>query len=314
MYPLKFKNLYYKKIWGGRKLISYRENLPEGNIGESWEVACHKNGMSIIVNGKYEGENLLEVIKKEGKRLVGNKISKDEFEETDFPLLVKIINSNENLSVQVHPDDEYAHRMEDDNGKIEAWYIVDCEEGSEIIAGTKRCTKENFKASCEEDKIEDYMNKIKVKSGDLFLIEPGLVHSIGSGILLAEIQQNSDITYRLYDYHRGRKLHMDKAFEVINFELQPKAITLDKSKRVQKCINLDGFNVEIYNVEGSHYEKSDYDKFYIFTCVEGEGKIRYMDAGIRRETKISVLDSIMIPAYLGEYILSGNMKLLKSYI
>ena len=107
---------------------------------------------------------------------------------------------------------------------------------------------------------------------------------------------------------------MDKALEVVNFELQPKGIALDKSKRVQKCINLKGFNIEIYNVEESHYEKSDYDKFYIFTCVEGEGKIRYMDAGVKMEMKISVLDSIMIPAYLGEYVLSGNMRLLKSYI
>ncbi|MEG1256100.1 type I phosphomannose isomerase catalytic subunit [Clostridium sp.] len=314
MYPLKFENLYYEKIWGGRKLSSYRRNLPQGNIGESWEIACHKNGMSEVINGKYKGKTLLEIIKDIGDLIVGDKVMKEGFAEGDFPLLVKIINSNENLSVQVHPSDEYAHEIEGDNGKVEAWYIIDCEENAEIIVGTNGCTKEEFKRSCEYGTVESYMNRIPVKPGDLFFIEAGLLHSIGKGILLAEIQQNSDTTYRVYDYNRGRELHMKKALDVIDFTLEPKIILIDENKKIQNCISFSGFNMDVYNIKGSYSEKSNSDKFCVLTCVDGEGKIKFTDGGIRKEIIISMLDSILIPAYLGEYILSGNMKLIKSYI
>ncbi len=314
MYPIKFENLYYEKIWGGRKLENYRRNLPKGNIGESWEIACHKNGMSIVSNGEYKGNTLIEVINKYKNLIIGDKVYIDNFKERDFPLLMKIINSNENLSVQVHPSDEYAHRVESDNGKVEAWYILDCEEGAEIIVGTRKCTKEEFKKSCNEGTIENYMNRIPVKPGELFLIEAGLLHSIGKGILLVEIQQNSDTTYRVYDYGRGRNLHMKKALDVINFKGEPKRIFINNDRTVEKCINLDKLNVDVYNVSGSLSETSNKDKFYIFTCIEGEGKISFLDNGVREEVSITTLESFLIPAYLGEYTIVGNMKLIKSYI
>ncbi|MGN9162704.1 type I phosphomannose isomerase catalytic subunit [Clostridium sulfidigenes] len=314
MYPIKFENLYYEKIWGGRKLEDYRINLPKGNIGESWEIACHKNGMSIISNGKYKGKALIEIIKEYKNLILGDKIYIDKFTDRDFPLLIKIINSNENLSVQVHPNDEYAHRVENDNGKVEAWYIIDCEEGAEIIVGTTGCTKKEFKRSCKDGTVEDYMNKISVKPGELFLIEPGLLHSIGKGILLAEIQQNSDITYRVYDYKRGRELHIDKALDVVNFNGKPKSICINNDLVIQNHINSEKFNIEIYNIKGSYGETSDENKFFVFTCVEGKGKISFVDEGVRKSIDISTLESFLIPAYLGEYILIGNMKLIKSYI
>lgn len=314
MYPIKFENLYYEKIWGGRKLENYRRNLPKGNIGESWEIACHKNGMSIVSNGEYKGSTLIEVIKKYKNLVIGDKVYIDNFKERDFPLLMKIINSNENLSVQVHPNDEYARRVEGDNGKVEAWYILDCEEGSEIIVGTRKCTKEEFEKSCNEGTIEDHMNRIPVRPGDLFLIEPGLLHSIGKGVLLAEIQQNSDTTYRVYDYGRGRELHIKKALDVINFKGKPKRRFINNSLSVDRCINLDKLNVDIYNVNGSYSETSDKDKFYIFTCIEGEGKISFSDNEVRKDIDITTLESFLIPAYLGEYTIVGDMKLIKSYI
>ena len=314
MYPIKFENLYYEKIWGGRKLEEYRINLPKGNIGESWEIACHKNGMSIVSNGKYKGKALIEIIKEYKNLIVGDKIYTDKFTDKDFPLLIKIINSNDNLSVQVHPNDKYARRLENDNGKVEAWYIIDCEEGAEIIVGTKGYTKEEFKRSCEDGTVEDCMNKISVKPGELFLIEPGLLHSIGKGILLAEIQQNSDITYRVYDYHRGRKLHVDKALDVINFNGEPKSICIKNNLVIENCINLEKFSIDIYNIKGSYNESSDKNKFFIFTCVEGKGKISFVDEGVRQCIDISTLESFLIPAYLGDYSLIGNMKLIKSYI
>ncbi|HAK42497.1 MAG TPA: mannose-6-phosphate isomerase [Clostridium sp.] len=314
MYPIKFENLYYEKIWGGRKLENYRRNLPEGNIGESWEIACHKNGMSIVSNGEDKGNTLIEIIKKYKNLIVGDKIYIDDFKERNFPLLMKIINSNDNLSVQVHPNDDYAHRLENDNGKVEAWYIIDCEEGSEIIVGNRECTKEEFKRSCDIGTVEAYMNRISVKPGELFLIEPGLLHSIGKGILLAEIQQNSDTTYRVYDYGRGRELHMNKALDVIDFKGKPKSIYIKNNLSVEKCINLDKFNIDIYNINGSYSEASDKCKFFIFTCIEGEGEISFMDEGVRKYMDIYTLESFLIPAYLGEYIMTGSMKLIKSYI
>lgn len=314
MYPIKFSNLYYEKIWGGRKLEDYRTNLPKGNIGESWEIACHKNGMSIISNGKYKGKALIEIIKEYKNLILGDKIYIDKFTDRDFPLLIKIINSNENLSVQVHPNDEYAHRVENDNGKVEAWYIIDCEEGAEIIVGTTGCTKEEFKRSCKNDTVEDCMNKISVKPGELFIIEPGLLHSIGKGILLAEIQQNSDITYRVYDYNRGRELHIDKALDVVNFNGTPKSLCINNDLVIQNHMNSEKFNIDIYNIKGSYSETSDKDKFFVFTCVEGKGKISFVDEGLRKFIDISILESFLIPAYLGEYILIGDMKLIKSHI
>ena len=217
MYPIKFENLYYDKVWGGRDLEDFRENLPEGNIGESWDIACHENGTGIVANGKFKGMTFKELIEKYNENIFGNAIKNNE-----FPLLVKLINSNENLSVQVHPNDEYARRVENSFGKTEAWYVVDAKEGAELIVGTNGCTKEQFEEAIKNNSVEDCLNRIKVKKGDAFLINSGLVHAICSGLVIAEIQQNSDITYRVYDYGRPREIHVEKSLEVIDFDLKPK--------------------------------------------------------------------------------------------
>ncbi len=315
MYPLKFENLYYDRIWGGRELEKYRTNLPDGNIGESWDVACHKNGMSIIENGKYKGLTLIDLIKINGKEIIGEKFYKKNFVHSDFPLLLKIINSKENLSVQVHPGDEYAQEKEGDNGKVEVWYIIDAEEDSEIIVGTKRCNKEEFKRSCVDGTVEKHMNKIKVKKGEMYFIESGLVHAIGKGIVLAEIQQNSDTTYRVYDYNRGREIHMDKALDVIDFDLKPKKIVAPDEEEIQKCVRDKAINLDIYNICGQYEEFSFKDKFSIFTCIEGEGRIIFTndETKMLEEENIVAYESILIPASLGRYKLSGNMKLMKTY-
>ncbi len=161
MYPLKFENIYYEKIWGGgQDLTKFRANVPIGKIGESWDVACHPNGMSIIKNGIYKGIRLDELIKmKGGEDLLGTKISKEQFP----PLLIKILNTRDKLSVQVHPDDEYALIHEKEMGKREVWYVMEAQEGAFIILGTNGCTKEEFKKAIEDKNVEEYMNKIEVK-------------------------------------------------------------------------------------------------------------------------------------------------------
>lgn len=311
MYPIKFENLYYEKIWGGRDFESFRENLPHGDIGESWDIACHHNGMSIVSNGYLKGKTFEELIKEYGTELLG-----ESFENKEFPLLVKLINSKEKLSVQVHPSDEYAKRVENSLGKTEAWYVVDAKPGASLIVGTKNCDKAIFEKAIREGKTEEYLNKIEVKKGDCFLINSGLVHAICEGVIIAEIQQSSDITYRIYDYGRPREIHVEKSMDVIDFNL--KLINASGKKLVSFCGYEKGilcaseyFTIEKYVVSSEVSENSDINKFFIFTCVDGKGTIISEDG-----TKMDILkgDSILIPAKLGKYTIQGELTLLKSYV
>lgn len=310
MYPIKFENLYYERIWGGKDLEKFRNNVPEGVIGESWDIACHKNGTGKVANGELKGKGFDEVIKEYGNKFLGNSISIDE----DFPLLIKLITAKDKLSVQVHPNDEYAKRVENDLGKTEAWYVVDAEEGASLIVGTKDCDKETFKKAIEDGNLDKYLNKIPVKKGDFFYVQSGLVHAICEGILIAEIQQSSDTTYRVYDYNRGREIHVEKALDVIDFSLKgenTQGITIknDGYDKTYLCLG-EYFTIQKYEVNTSVKEDSDEDRFYLFTCVDGEGTIKYNGG----EENISMGDSIFIPASLGEYELCGKFTLLKSYV
>lgn len=307
MYPLKFENIYFPKIWGGRTLQLFRNNLPEGDIGESWDIACHPNGTSVVANGSFKGMKLDELIKMKKNELIGDAVSKEW-----FPLLVKLISTEDMLSVQVHPDDLYAKNFEGDIGKTEAWYVLEAFEGANIIIGTKECTKENFKNALKNGFLDKYLNKIPVKKGDVFFIKSGLIHAIGKGVIIAEIQQNSDITYRVFDYNRGRELHIMKALDVIDLNLtgQPSIYTekkYDGYSKVTLC-SCDKFTMELIKVDTLFKEKSNKDKFFIITCVEGHGKIKYENG----EDTIAIGDSILIPAYLGDYAIEGNIKFIKS--
>lgn len=309
MEPLKFQNIYFDKIWGGRDLETFRENLPQGNIGESWDVACHPHGTSIIVNGNYKGMKLSELIEKKGEEIIGSKISK-----AWFPLLIKLINAKENLSVQVHPEDEYARKVEGEMGKTEVWYVVEAFEGASLVLGTKECTKEQFKSAILTGKFDELMNRIPVKKGDVYFVKSGLVHAIGEGVIIAEIQQNSDTTYRVYDYNRGRELHIDKALDVVNLTLRGKRseglrVQYDGYSKIYYCL-CEHFSLELYDITNEVNETSDKERFFVYTVVEGEGEINYKDG----KEYISTGDSVLIPAQLGDYNIKGNLKLLKSYV
>jgi mannose-6-phosphate isomerase len=308
MYPIRFENLYYEKIWGGRELENFRDNLPEGNIGESWDIACHPNGTGIVENGEYKGIRFDDLIKKYGYSLVGEKVSIEK-----LPLLIKLINSREKLSVQVHPGDEYAAKYEGDCGKTEAWYVVDAKPNATLIVGTKDCTKEEFETAINSGEVEKYLNKIQVKKGDCFLINSGLVHAICEGVIIAEIQQNSDVTYRVYDYGRPREIHVNKALDVIDFNLQcenlkGEEVKYDGYTKILMCKN-EYFSIEKLIIEISLEDSSDKEKFYILTCVDGEGIIK----GNGYSEKIKMGDSYLIPATLGKYKIEGQLTLLKSY-
>ncbi|WP_297636977.1 type I phosphomannose isomerase catalytic subunit [uncultured Clostridium sp.] len=308
MYPIIFENLYYDKIWGGRDFEKFRDNVPKGEIGESWDIACHKNGTGVIKNGNLKGMDFNKLIQTYGKEVMGDKIGLDK-----FPLLIKLINSNNKLSVQVHPDDEYAKR-ENDLGKTEAWYVVDATEEASLIVGTKNCTKEIFKEAIEKGNLDKYLNKIPVKKGDMFYVKSGLVHAICEGVIIAEIQQNSDTTYRVYDFNRGREIHVEKALDVIDFDLKSeniKGVTIHEEgyDRTILCLS-EFFAIEKYILNGEITLNSEKDRFHLYTCVEGNGCIE----GNGEVIEIKKGDSILIPAYLGKYIIKGNLEILKSYV
>ncbi|VYT95270.1 mannose-6-phosphate isomerase, class I [Clostridium tertium] len=309
MYPIIFENIYYDKIWGGRDFESFRSNLPEGMIGESWDIACHPNGIGIVKNGDFKGISFDKLIEMYGHKLVGEKISVDK-----FPLLVKLINSKEKLSVQVHPGDEYAKKYENEFGKTEAWYVIDAKPGASLIVGTKNCDKDTFEKAIEEGKVEDYLNRIEVKKGDCFLIDSGLVHAICEGVIIAEIQQNSDVTYRVFDYGRPREIHVEKSLDVMNFNLQCKNLSNNQEKQkdgykeVFLCEN-EYFHMEKLTVDNEYKNESDKDRFYIYTVVDGEGEI----ISVNNTLKINKGDSIFIPATLGEFKIVGNITMLMSY-
>ncbi|MEG0774579.1 type I phosphomannose isomerase catalytic subunit [Clostridium sp.] len=309
MYPLKFNNLYYEKIWGGRELEKFRANVPSGNIGESWDVACHEHGVSTVINGEFKGKTLQELIDSYGEKILGNKI-----EEETFPLLLKIINSKENLSIQVHPQDEYARKVEKSMGKTEAWYVLEAEKGATIVLGTKDCGKDEFHQGIKNDTLHQYINTIEVKKGEVYFIPSGMIHSIGRGITLVEIQENSDITYRVYDYGRGREIHIEKSLDVIDFSLNGcktnPMVEEHSGYTKQTHCTCSYFALEEYKISISLSEEARGERFYIYTCVEGSGEIISKDY---KET-ISYGESILIPASLGEYKLVGQMKVLKTYV
>lgn len=310
MYPIKFDNLYYEKIWGGRALEKIRENLPEGNIGESWDVALHPNGMSIVANGIDAGKSFADIVELYQEQLLGTKITSE-----TFPLLVKVITAEENLSVQVHPGDEYALEHENQLGKTEAWYVLGAKEGAELIIGVKPGYEKEYQVALESGgELLPYLNQVQVTAGDCFLIPNGCVHAIGAGVTLVEIQQNSDVTYRLYDYGRPREIHVEQGIAVTDFTVETKNTKFNPEVQFEQysekllCENQYFVMKELAIAKIANF-KSNLETFEIITCIEG-------DAFIISENfteKITVGDSILIPAALGSYQIQGQVKILKSY-
>ena len=323
IYPLKFKPLYKDYIWGGRELESLGKILPEGKIAESWEVSSHKDGDCIVSNGELEGISLSEAVKKLGRELIGTALPEKDVEK--FPLLIKLIDANDKLSVQVHPKDEYAKVNENGElGKNEMWYIVAAKPGAKIVYGVAAgVTKESFAKAVAADNIEQCLNYLEVSAGDTVNIPAGLIHAIGEGILIAEIQQNSNTTYRVYDYNRmdaqgnKRPLHINKALEVIDFnncDIQGKQkglkLKLGATSEKEYLLANEYFSVEKYEIEGKIDEATDGSRFYTLSCLEGKGEISYKGGAETLEKG----ESILLPATLGKYSISGKLKLVKASV
>ncbi|RHX88357.1 type I phosphomannose isomerase catalytic subunit [Leptospira stimsonii] len=251
---IRFYPIYKERIWGGRKLGNYPgRSIPEGNIGESWEISDYGNEVSVISNGPLKGKTFREAYQQNTDAILGKT-----FLGKPFPLLIKLIDAKEKLSVQVHPDDAYAEKYDPNNaGKKEAWTVLQAEPGSKLVCGFSNATsREEFQSLVETNRAEEILREITVKEGDSFLLNPGRIHAIGAGILLMEVQQSSDSTYRVYDYGRPRELHLKKALDVLDYGgpsendiLKPEAKSWEDGKRFRLTAN-DKFLMETLEVSG----------------------------------------------------------------
>lgn len=322
MYPLKFKKNLVKKVWGGRKFKEVLNmELPDNDLyGESWEVSSHKGGLSYVDNGDFQGKSLIELIEKYGKDILGEEIA-EKF-KGKFPLLIKYLDINDRLSVQVHPSDEYALRVEGEFGKSESWYIMEASDDATLILGIKDgITKEIFKERVEAKEFDGLFNTVKVKKGDFINLCPGVVHATMEGsILICEVQQNSDTTYRIYDFDRLvdgklRELHIDKALDVIDFEGDVEITTDAGRKKIllagaekEELIRDEYFNIDKYLVDGEFKDEINRN-FKVYSILDGEGKIIYNEKEYHAEKG----DTYFIPAGL-ELKIIGKLEILKSFI
>ena len=322
MYPLKFKKNLVKKVWGGRKFKEVLNmELPDNDLyGESWEVSSHKGGLSYVDNGDFQGKSLIELIEKYGKDILGEEIA-EKF-KGKFPLLIIYLDINDRLSVQVHPSDEYALRVEGEFGKSESWYIMEASDDATLILGIKDgITKEIFKERVEAKEFDGLFNTLKVKKGDFINLCPGVVHATMEGsILICEVQQNSDTTYRIYDFDRLvdgklRELHIDKALDVIDFEGDVEITTDAGRKKIllagaekEELIRGEYFNIDKYLVDGEFKDEINRN-FKVYSILDGEGKIIYNEKEYHAEKG----DTYFIPAGL-ELKIIGKLEILKSFI
>jgi mannose-6-phosphate isomerase len=305
LYPLKFSPILKDKIWGGTKLKSTLNKASDSKeLGESWELSGIENDESVVENGFLAGNNLTELIEVYMGDLVGDKIY-DAY-GLSFPLLFKFIDANQNLSIQVHPNDETAMERHSCFGKTEMWYVVDADKDAELIIGfTEDCSKESYLEALENDTVEDLLQHIPIAKGDVFFIPAGLVHAICKGALIAEIQQSSDITYRIYDYKRvddkgnERELHTEQALDVIDFSASknPKTIYKVVDNQITELVNCDYFTTNLIAFDAPLTRNyGTIDSFVAYMCLEGSFVIETESD----KTVVNKGETVLIPACINE--------------
>ncbi len=316
LYPIKLLPYVSETIWGGRKLIEeYGVKTEKNNAAECWMLSCHDAGASSVANGVLAGKSFADVVK-EYPELCGK--NADNFE--DFPILIKFIDAMDNLSVQVHPTKEYCELTGKGQSKTECWYIIDCEEDAGLILGFKdKISPEEFKTAIANNTLTDYVETVKVKKGDFFFIDSGTLHAICKGILLAEVQESSNTTYRIYDYNRvgadgkPRELHVEDGAAVTKLEKysQPDfsnpALDTDERRLLADC---PLFKVWKLDVDGDIKGSAGEDSFVSLLIMDGEGTLESCGETLALKKG----DSIFIPANAGEYKISGNLEIIETRI
>ncbi len=322
LYPLKFKTIYKDKIWGGQKIKTYLHkdfgSLP--NCGETWEISGVKSDVSVVADGELKGEPLADLLAKFKDQLVGKRVY--ERFGNEFPLLVKFIDANDDLSIQVHPNDELAKKRHNSFGKTEMWYVIEADPGSTLISGFNQQVNEQvYVDKLNSDHIMDILNRENVNAGDVFFLPAGRVHTIGKGLLIAEIQQTSDITYRIYDFDRvddkgnKRELHTEEALAAIDYNFYPEYKTQYNPEKdeVVKLVECPYFTTNILDfTKSTSRDYSKLDSFIIQVCVEGNYVIECQGG----QHSVKMGECVLLPATVSrvDMITVNGFKILESYI
>ena len=324
LYPFLFQPNLHPVVWGGHRLQPYKGlETSDEPIGESWEVSAVPNSTSVISNGAFAGRDLVSVIAEYPEEILGKAVN--EKYQGVFPLLAKFIDAKRDLSIQVHPNDEMAQRMHGKMGKSEMWYIIKADEGSHLYAGFKKeISPEEYHRRIADGTITEVLADHTVRTGDLFYLPAGRVHAICGGILLAEIQQSSDITYRIYDYNRPgmdgkpRELHTELAAQALDFRVEKNYRTeyVETDNRAIQIIDSSYFDVRVMDITDSfHRNLFKYDSFIISMCIEGDCRIRIRQTG--DEILLKEGNSTLIPAAIADYDvipLNGRARILDAFI
>lgn len=316
MEPFILKPVGKDYIWGGNRLKEkYGKNLSMTPLAETWECSTHPDGMSTVASGHFKGQTLGEVI-----RLHPDYLGKRVADKSELPVLVKLIDAQKNLSIQVHPDQEYARLHENQNGKFEMWYVLDAKEDTQIIYGFQHnVSRELLESAIETGDLEKHLRRVHIRKNDVFLIPAGMIHAIGAGALIVEVQVSSNVTYRVYDYNRvgkdGRKreLHFDKAMDVLDmsagrdFAGTPRLVQYIHGGSREILCRCEYFMVQRIVISGTQSWTCE-DSFQILLCLEGEGSLQYESSG--EGLCFSKGICIFIPAGIGEIQLAGAATLL----
>lgn len=302
LYPMTFKPILKKIIWGGADICPFKGITPvQDGIGESWELSHVEGNYSIVDNGELEGQTLDELIRRHGKDLLGEKVI-EQFGST-FPLLIKFIDARDDLSIQVHPDDELAKERHNSFGKTEMWYVINAAQGAALYSGfSKQIDADEYVKRVQDNTIMDVLQRYEVAPGDVFFLPAGRVHAIGSGCFIAEIQQTSNITYRIYDYDRkdasgnGRELHTELAKDAIDYRMSPDYRTHYKAhtNATVELADCNYFTTNLLDIDTIMVRDfSELDSFVVYICMEGKASIRDNKG---HETYVHQGQTVLIPA------------------
>jgi mannose-6-phosphate isomerase len=317
LYPLQFEPILKDRIWGGEKLKTILNKPIISKItGESWELSTVEGDISVVANGVLKGKSLMELIEETPNEILGTKVY-ERFGK-QFPLLFKYLDAREDLSIQVHPNDKLAKERHNSFGKTEMWYVMQADADSRIIVGFKEnSSKEKYLKHLHDNTLVSILEDVKAKAGDVFFLETGTVHAIGAGLVVAEIQQTSDITYRLYDFDRvdaqgnKRELHVDLALDAINYnkvETQKKYET--KPNASNTVVDCPYFTTNFIPLEDKASVSKSGETFTVYMCIEGSFEIEYNGF---KQTYIKG-DTVLVPAAIKAFILSGKASILEIYI
>ena len=316
---LKFEPLLKQTIWGGDKIIAFKHlNVQMEQVGESWEISGVPGNETVVSEGSLKGRKLNDLVAEYGAQLVG----KANFERfgTEFPLLIKFIDARQDLSIQVHPTDEIAHRQGKERGKTEMWFALESDKGAQLYNGLKqKITPEQYKQMVENDTITDALSRYEVKEGDVFFIPAGRIHAIGAGCFVAEIQQTSDVTYRIYDFKRRdkngnyRELHTELAAESIDYTVLENYRTeynLQKNEP-QQVVTCPYFTTAVYDLdEPMTLDYADLDSFVILIGLKGSGTLTCNG----QTTSLNAGETVLIPATAKELKVEGTVKFIETFV